>query len=55
MYKRQVAIPLYEQFITTLERELGQVVQTGEFGANMKVSLINDGPVTLILDTEGAF
>jgi len=50
--RQEVAIPLYEQFITTLERELGQVVQTGEFGANMKVSLINDGPVTLTIDTK---
>ena len=48
----EVAIPLYEQFIATLERELGQAVQTGEFGADMKVSLINDGPVTLTIDTK---
>ena len=50
--RQEVAIPLYEQFITTLERELGQAVQTGEFGADMKVSLINDGPVTLTIDTK---
>ena len=50
--RQEVAIPLYEQFIATLERELGQAVQTGEFGANMKVSLINDGPVTLTIDTK---
>ena len=50
--QQEVAIPLYEQFITTLERELGQAVQTGEFGADMKVSLINDGPVTLTIDTK---
>jgi D-tyrosyl-tRNA(Tyr) deacylase len=48
----EVAIPLYEQFIATLERELGQAVQAGEFGADMKVSLINDGPVTLTIDTK---
>ena len=48
----EVAIPLYEQFIAALERELGQAVQTGEFGAEMKVSLINDGPVTLVIDTK---
>ncbi len=48
----EVAIPLYEQFIATLERELGQSVQAGEFGADMKVSLINDGPVTLTIDTK---
>ncbi|MDP6794179.1 MAG: D-aminoacyl-tRNA deacylase [Verrucomicrobiota bacterium] len=47
-----VAIPLYEQFIATLERALGQAVQVGEFGADMKVSLINDGPVTLTIDTK---
>jgi D-tyrosyl-tRNA(Tyr) deacylase len=48
----EVAIPLYEQFIATLERDLYQTVQTGEFGADMKVSLINDGPVTLTIDTK---
>ena len=48
----EVAIPLYEQFIATLERELGQAVQAGEFGADMKVALINDGPVTLTIDTK---
>ena len=50
--KPEVAIPLYEQFIATLERELGQAVQVGEFGADMKVALINDGPVTLTIDTK---
>ena len=50
--KPEVAIPLYEQFIATLESELGQAVQVGEFGADMKVSLINDGPVTLTIDTK---
>jgi D-tyrosyl-tRNA(Tyr) deacylase len=50
--KPEVAIPLYEQFIATLERELGQAVQAGEFGADMKVALINDGPVTLTIDTK---
>ena len=48
----EVAIPLYEQFIATLERELGQSIQAGEFGADMKVSLINDGPVTLTIDSK---
>ena len=48
----EVAIPLYEQFIATLESELGQAVQVGEFGADMKVALINDGPVTLTIDTK---
>ena len=50
--KPEVAIPLYEQFIATLERELGQAVQVGEFGADMKVALINDGPVTITIDTK---
>jgi D-tyrosyl-tRNA(Tyr) deacylase len=50
--KPEVAIPLYEQFIATLERELGQAVQAGEFGADMNVALINDGPVTLTIDTK---
>ena len=50
--KPDIAIPLYEQFIATLEHALGQAVQVGEFGADMKVSLINDGPVTLTIDTK---
>ena len=50
--KPEVAIPLYEQFIATLESKLGQAVQVGEFGADMKVALINDGPVTLTIDTK---
>ena len=50
--KPEVAIPLYEQFIATLESKLGQTVQVGEFGADMKVALINDGPVTLTIDTK---
>ena len=48
----EVAIPLYEQFIQQLEQELGQAIQTGEFGADMKVSLINDGPVTIMIDSK---
>jgi D-tyrosyl-tRNA(Tyr) deacylase len=48
----EVAIPLYEKFIEILENELGKNVQMGEFGADMKVELINDGPVTIIIDTE---
>lgn len=47
-----VAIPLYENFIAAVENELGKKVQTGEFGADMKVSLVNDGPVTIIVDTK---
>lgn len=47
-----VAIPLYEAMIKLLEQELPGRVQTGTFGADMKVSLLNDGPVTIIMDTE---
>lgn len=47
-----VAIPLYEAFITTLESKLGKKVGTGEFGADMKVELLNDGPVTIMIDTK---
>ncbi len=46
-----LAIPLYEQLITQLELDLGKKIQTGIFGADMQVSLINDGPVTIILDS----
>ncbi|MGV3538703.1 MAG: D-aminoacyl-tRNA deacylase [Rufibacter sp.] len=47
-----VAIPLYEQFHQLLERELGKPVPTGIFGADMKVSLLNDGPVTITIDSQ---
>ena len=50
--KPAIAIPLYEAFIRKLEIELGKKVQTGQFGADMKVSLVNDGPVTILLDTK---
>ncbi len=50
--KPEVAIPLYEAFIIQMETELGKKVQTGKFGADMKVALINDGPVTIIIDTK---
>ncbi|WP_026753943.1 D-aminoacyl-tRNA deacylase [Sediminibacter sp. Hel_I_10] len=50
--KPEVAIPLYEAFVKQLELDMGKVIQTGEFGADMKVSLINDGPVTIIIDTK---
>jgi len=46
------AIPLYNQFIKQLELELGKSIATGEFGADMKVSLVNDGPVTISIDTK---
>ena len=48
----EVAIPLYEAMIVQLEFELGTSIQTGEFGADMKVSLCNDGPVTIIIDSK---
>ena len=47
-----IAIPLYQQFIIQLENDLGKEIQTGIFGANMQVSLVNDGPVTLIIDSK---
>jgi D-tyrosyl-tRNA(Tyr) deacylase len=50
--KPDIAIPMYEKFIGSIETALGKPVQTGEFGADMKVSLINDGPVTIIIDTK---
>ena len=50
--KPDVAIPLYENFVKTLESELGKEVQTGEFGADMKVELLNDGPVTIVIDSK---
>lgn len=50
--KPEIAIPLYESFIKEMEVELGKKVQTGQFGADMKVSLVNDGPITIIIDTK---
>ncbi len=50
--KSPVAIPLYKKLITQLEQEMGKKVCTGEFGADMKVSLINDGPLTIWVDTK---
>jgi D-aminoacyl-tRNA deacylase len=47
----EAAIPLYEQFLARLETDLGQPVARGEFGADMQVGLVNDGPVTLIIDS----
>lgn len=49
--KPEIAIPLYEYFIQKSEELLGKKVQTGKFGADMEVSLVNDGPVTIIIDT----
>lgn len=50
--KPEVAIPLYEAFIRQLEADLGKPIQTGTFGADMKVGLVNDGPVTIIIDSK---
>ncbi|WP_207512242.1 D-aminoacyl-tRNA deacylase [Longitalea luteola] len=50
--KPPIAIPLYEQFVQQLQADLGKPVFTGEFGADMKVSLLNDGPVTIVIDTK---
>jgi len=50
--KPDISIPLYQQFIAQIETDLGKPVATGEFGANMQISLINDGPVTIIIDTK---
>ena len=50
--KPPVAIPLYEKLIARLEADLGKSIGTGVFGADMKVSLVNDGPVTILMDTK---
>jgi D-tyrosyl-tRNA(Tyr) deacylase len=50
--KPEVAIPLYEKFVKKIEIELGKKVQTGIFGADMKVLLLNDGPVTIVIDSK---
>jgi D-tyrosyl-tRNA(Tyr) deacylase len=50
--KPEIAIPLYEQFITKLSQEYHREIKTGEFGAMMKISLLNDGPVTILVDTK---
>ncbi len=50
--KPDFAIPMYEKFIGQLEQEVGKKIETGEFGADMKVELLNDGPVTIIIDTQ---
>jgi len=46
------AIPVYEKMIVQLEKDLGKTISTGEFGADMKVELLNDGPVTIVMDTK---
>lgn len=48
----ETAVPLYESFVSTLSTAMGRPVRTGEFGADMKVELLNDGPVTICMDTK---
>jgi D-aminoacyl-tRNA deacylase len=50
--KPEVSIPLYENFVRATEMNLGKKVDTGKFGADMKISLLNDGPVTIVIDTK---
>jgi D-tyrosyl-tRNA(Tyr) deacylase len=50
--KPEIAIPIYERFVNQLEADLGKKVQTGTFGADMKIELLNDGPVTIIIDSK---
>ena len=50
--KPDIAVPLYQKFISQLETDLGKKIQTGTFGADMKVALVNDGPVTIVIDTK---
>ena len=50
--KPEIAIPYYNKFVTDIEDSLGKKVQTGEFGADMQVKLVNDGPVTIMLDSK---
>jgi D-tyrosyl-tRNA(Tyr) deacylase len=50
--KADFAIPMYEQFCQSIEKKIGKEIGTGEFGADMKVELLNDGPVTIIIDSK---
>ena len=50
--KHEITIPLYENFCESLAKAIGKPIQTGEFGADMKVELVNDGPVTICMDTK---
>ena len=50
--KPEIAIPIYEQFISQIENDLNKPVCTGKFGADMKIELLNDGPVTIIIDSK---
>ncbi len=50
--KAEIAIPLYKKLIMQLENDLGKKIETGVFGADMKVALVNDGPITIIIDSK---
>lgn len=50
--KPEIAIPVYEKMIQQLEKDLGKKISTGEFGADMQVALVNDGPVTIVIDSK---
>jgi D-tyrosyl-tRNA(Tyr) deacylase len=50
--KTEIAIPIYEKMIQQLETDLGKRIFTGEFGADMKVELVNDGPITIVIDSK---
>lgn len=50
--KPEISVPMYEAFVEQLSKDLGKEVQTGEFGAHMEVELVNDGPVTILIDTK---
>ena len=50
--KPEIAIPLYESFINSIQNQLGKTIQTGQFGANMQIGLVNDGPVTIVIDSK---
>jgi len=50
--KPELAIPIYEKMVTQLQADLNKTIQTGVFGADMKLELINDGPVTIVIDTK---
>lgn len=50
--KPDIAVPMYEKMIDALQNDLGKSIGTGEFGADMKVSLVNDGPVTIVMDSK---
>lgn len=50
--KPEIAVPLYEKLVSQLEKDLGKEIFTGEFGADMKVELLNDGPFTILIDTK---